>query len=145
MESKKKKRYKWTYLQNRNSFKDLENKLVVARGKVRGKEFEVNRYTECWVSAWSLSRVWLFVTPWTISLPDSFVHGILQARILEWVAISFSRGSSPSRDWSQVFCIAGGSLLSELPGKPKIHTTIYKIINNELMYSIGNLHLVVTF
>ena len=37
----------------------------------------------------------------------SSVHGILQARILEWVAISFSRGSSQFRDWTQVFCIAG--------------------------------------
>ena len=36
--------------------------------------------------------------PMGCSLPGSSVHGILQARILEWVAISFSRGSSPSRD-----------------------------------------------
>ena len=35
------------------------------------------------------------------------IHGILQARILEWVAISFSRGSSWSRDQTQVSCIAG--------------------------------------
>ena len=41
------------------------------------------------------------------SLPGSPVHGILQARILEWVAISFSRGSSQPRDWTQVSCIAG--------------------------------------
>ena len=41
------------------------------------------------------------------SLPVSSVHGILQARILEWVAISFSRGSSWPRDWTQVSCIAG--------------------------------------
>jgi len=40
-------------------------------------------------------------------LPVSSVHGILQARILEWVAIPFSRGSSPPRDQTQVFCIAG--------------------------------------
>ena len=38
---------------------------------------------------------------------DPSVHGILQARILEWVAISFSRGSSLPRDWTQVSCIAG--------------------------------------
>ena len=39
----------------------------------------------------SLSHSPLFVTPWSVcSLPDSSVHGILQARILEWVAISFS-------------------------------------------------------
>ena len=36
------------------------------------------------------------------SPPGSSVHGILQARILEWVAISFSRGSSPPRDQTQV-------------------------------------------
>ena len=41
------------------------------------------------------------------SPPDSLVHGILQARILEWVATSFSRGSSQPRDRTQVSCIAG--------------------------------------
>ena len=41
--------------------------------------------------------------------PGYFVHGILQARILEWVAILFSRGSSQPRDWTQVPCIAGRS------------------------------------
>ena len=41
------------------------------------------------------SRVWLFATLWTVcSLPGSFIHGVLQARILEWVAISSSWGSS---------------------------------------------------
>ena len=35
------------------------------------------------------------------------VHGILQARILEWVAFPFFRGSSQPRDWTQVSCIAG--------------------------------------
>ena len=41
------------------------------------------------------------------SLPGSSVHGIFQARVLEWVAISFSRGSSGPRDRSRVFCIVG--------------------------------------
>ena len=40
-------------------------------------------------------------------LPGSSVHGILQAGILEWVAIPFSRGSSQPRDQTQVSCIAG--------------------------------------
>ena len=39
----------------------------------------------------SLSHVLLFVTPVDCSLPGSSIHGVLQARILEWVAISFSR------------------------------------------------------
>ena len=50
---------------------------------------------------------------------DSTVHGILQVRILEWVAFSFSRGSSQPRDQTQVSRIAGGFLLAESQGKPK--------------------------
>ena len=45
--------------------------------------------------------------PVDCSLPGSSVHGILQARILEWVAIAFSRGSSQPRDWTWVSRIAG--------------------------------------
>ena len=41
------------------------------------------------------------------SLPGSSIHGIVQARVLEWVAISFSRGSSRPRNRTQVFHIAG--------------------------------------
>ena len=41
------------------------------------------------------------------SLPGFSVHGIFQARVLEWVAISFSRGSSRPRDRTQVSCIVG--------------------------------------
>ena len=48
--------------------------------------------------------------PLDCSPPGSSVHGVFQARILEWVAISFSRGSSRPREWtsvSYVFCILG--------------------------------------
>ena len=41
------------------------------------------------------------------SPPGSSVHGILQAKILEWVAIHYSKGSSQPRDQTQVFCLAG--------------------------------------
>ena len=44
--------------------------------------------------------------PMDCSPPGSSIHGIFQARVLEWVAISFSRGSSPPRDWTQVSHIA---------------------------------------
>ena len=43
---------------------------------------------------------------------DHIIHGILQARILEWVALPFSRGSSQPRDQTQVSCIAGGFFTS---------------------------------
>ena len=46
-----------------------------------------------------------FATSWDCSLPGSSVHGISQVRMLEWAAISFSRGYSPSRDWTHVSCI----------------------------------------
>ena len=45
--------------------------------------------------------------PIDYSLQGSSVHGIFQARVLEWVAISFSRGSSWPRDWTQVSHITG--------------------------------------
>ena len=55
-----------------------------------------------------LCCVRLFATPRTVCSPQGFsVHGILQARILEWIAISFSRGSSQSRNQTRVSCIAG--------------------------------------
>ena len=45
--------------------------------------------------------------PMDCSLPGSSIHGIFQVRVLEWVAISFSRGSSQPGDWIQVSHIAG--------------------------------------
>ena len=45
-------------------------------------------------------------------LMDYTVHGILQARILEWVAFPFSGGSSQPRDQTQIACIAGGFFTS---------------------------------
>ena len=53
----------------------------------------------------SLSHVRLFATPWIVAyqaLRSLSVHGIFQARVLEWVAISFFRGSSQPRDWTPV-------------------------------------------
>ena len=55
----------------------------------------------------SLSCVWLFCDLMDHSPPGFSVQGILQARILEWVAISLSSGSSQPRDQTWVSCIAG--------------------------------------
>ena len=59
----------------------------------------------------SVSCVWLFVTPWTIQSME-FAGISMDTRILEWVAIPFSRGSSQPRDQIQVSCIAGGFFTS---------------------------------
>ena len=53
-----------------------------------------------------LSRVWL-CNPTDYNLSGFSVHGILQARILEWIAIPFSRGTSQPRGRTLVSCIAG--------------------------------------
>ena len=55
----------------------------------------------------SLSHIRFFATPWTVAHKAPLVHGIFQARVLEWVAISFSRGSSKPRDQTWVSHIAG--------------------------------------
>ena len=47
-----------------------------------------------------------FSNPMDCSLPGSSVHRILEARILDWIAISFSKESSQSRDWTWITCIA---------------------------------------
>ena len=71
-----------------------------------------------------LSRVRLFATM-DCSPPGSSVHGISQARILELVAIFFSRGPSPPRDGSHVSCIAGAFFITEPPGKPVFNFMYY--------------------
>ena len=78
------------------------------------------------------------------SLPGSSVHRILQARILEWVAIPFSRGSSHPRNGTQISCIKSSSLLSEPPGQ-KAHMGLQKpivkfsgILQDKNIYTMEN-------
>ena len=68
-----------------------------------------------------LSPVRLFATPWTP------VHGILQARILDWVAVPFSRGSSEPRDRTHVFLIAGRFFTRATRETPLIYKELLKI------------------
>ena len=76
----------------------------------------------------SSKRMCVFVTqscptlcnPMESSPPSSSVRGILQARILEWIDILFSRGSSWAWDQTQVSCIEASFLPSEPQGKPRI-------------------------
>ena len=78
----------------------------------------------CMLSHFRLVR--LCADPMDCSLPGSFVHGILQARILEWAAKPFSTGSSQPRDQTQVSCIAGRFFIAwatrEAPRRPLVIT-----------------------
>ena len=60
---------------------------------------------------------------------DCTVHGILQARILEWVAFLFSRGSSQPRDLTQVSLIAGGFFTSWATRKAQEYCTELPILS----------------
>ena len=61
---------------------------------------------------------------------DYTIHGILQARILEWVALPFSRGSSQPRNQTGVFCLQVDSLPTELSGKPLLCLKDYYNMNS---------------
>ena len=73
--------------------------------------------------------------------PGSSVHGILQARVLEWDAISFSRGSSWPRDGTHVSGLAGRFFITEPPGKPVLcprltisSLLVYYLENTDVLY-----------
>ena len=80
----------------------------------------------------SLSRVQL-CNPMDCSLPGSCIHGILQARVLEWVAISFSRGLPNSGTKPRSPTLWTDALPSEPPGKPIItESVVHKFQVTEL-------------
>ena len=87
---------------------------------------------------WSLSRVWL-CNPKDCSPPGSYVHGILQARILEWVAVSFSRGSSWPRDQTWVSCTAGRFSTTWAPREATRQDTILSEISQSEMNAVWSL------
>ena len=67
---------------------------------LKGDKFQM---CECSLCAWLWLTLW---DPMDCGPPDSSVHGIFQARILEWVALSYSRVSSRPRGWTQVSCVS---------------------------------------
>ena len=71
---------------------------------VQGTENTISPLPMC--VCYSLSRVWL-CDPMNFGPSGSCVHGILQARVLEWVVNPFSRGSSWPRDWTWISCTVG--------------------------------------
>ena len=82
-------------------------------------------YASC-VVVYVLSHLRLFCDPMTVV--GSSVHGISQARRLEWVAISFSWELSPPRNGTNVSCLAGRFFTTEPPGKPLCYARdIFKV------------------
>ena len=90
--------------------------------------------------------------PINCSPPGSSVRGIFQARILEWLAMPSSRGSSPPRDQTHVSCTScsvGKFCITEPPGKPNRYILLYikQITNMVILCSIGDYtqYLVITY
>ena len=79
-------------------------------------------YTQSWFLLFAPLEVEVLIPQSRLTLcnPRDSVHGILQARILELVAISFFRRSSWPRDQTRVSCIAGRFVTAEPPGKPTL-------------------------
>ena len=80
--------------------------------------------------------------PVDYSLPGSSIYGILQARILEWIAVPLSRASSWPRDWTQVSCIAGRFFTIWATGK--ILTNLDSILKSRDITLLTKVHLVKT-
>ena len=87
--------------------------LPFSLSTISALNFIAKFYSHCPTVWWYVVRVLVaqscptLCDPVDHSPPDSSIHGILQARILEWVATSFSRGSSQPRDQTRVSCTAG--------------------------------------
>ena len=76
--------------------------------------------------------------PVDCSPPGSSVHGILQARILEWVDIPFSRGSSQPRDKTRISCIADRFFTTEPPGKPMLMRPVVKFTFEPIGFNLSH-------
>ena len=68
--------------------------------------------------------------PMDCSLPGSSFHGIFQARVLEWVATAFSRGSSQPRDWTHISCIGRWVLYHWATREASVQINSFQIIIN---------------
>ena len=85
--------------------KNIYNLAIVT--KLHSKLSLIQRQSADHIPLLIKSCIQLFCNPMNCSPPSSSVHGIIQAGILEWVAIPFSRGSYQPRDQTRVSAIAG--------------------------------------
>ena len=80
-------------------------------------------------TTWKKSENVSSCDPMVCSPPGSSAHGLLQAGILDWVAIPFSRGSLWPRNWIWVSCIAGRFFTTEPAGKLPSHQIKTQLLN----------------
>ena len=100
--------------------------LISCTSKVKENESEVTQSCPTLCNAWTVC-----------SLPSFSIHGIFQVRVLEWVAISFSRGSSQPRIKPGSPSLQADALPSEPPGKPHASKGMLKILQAELQQYVN--------
>jgi len=105
--------------------------VIVKLWKVRGMVWR-REYVNICVKVLVAQLCPTLCSPMDCSPPGSSVHGILQARILEWVAISYFKGSSPGIK-PESPSLQADSLPSELPEKWRVNMWVNKEINVELI------------
>ena len=78
-------------------------------------------------------------SPMDYNRPGSSLHGIFQVRILEWVAVSFTRDLSRPRVQTHISSLAGGSFTTEPPGKSRWGQGMEQLMKLQVFMSYGYL------
>ena len=113
---------------------------VIPFGHLVGANYTMKYNFKMCVCALSRSIMSDSETPWTVAYQTPLSMGILQARILEWVAMPSSRGSSQLRDQTQVSyfsCIAGRLFTAELLSHWETHIILYYISYHIISYHVS--------
>ena len=117
------------------------------------KQTQKNRYLSvCWFTecskclycCYSVTQSWpTLSTPWTVAHQAPPSMGFSQARILEWAAISFTRGSSQPRDWTCISCIGRQFFTTDSyhvgsPSKCLILNSYFETANHAVFIMLSN-------
>ena len=114
----------------KSSHRDSKNysRLLDIEGRVKKTEMRISQQVSQLKKKKATRFCLTLCDPMDGSLPGCSVHGILQARMLEWVAIPFSRASSQPRDWTQVSHIADSYHLNHQGNCPHILHRFIRVI-----------------
>ena len=120
------------------------NKSCGSDQLTRCETVHITNYPACTTACCCSSHVRLLVALWTVARHAPLSMGIFQARILEWVAMPSSRGSSQPKDWTHVSwcsCIADRFFTAEPPGKPEcvVDGTKCSILRRRQIKKLGQL------
>ena len=98
----------WLWLRSWTPYCQIHTEIEESRKTTRPLRHDLNQIPYDYTVESEVAQLYLTLwDPMDCSLSGSSVHGIFQARLLEWIAISFSKGSSRPKDRTRVSCITG--------------------------------------